>query len=155
MTNGTFWARAALLHTRPVKQFTFLLKRGQAVRAAPTRLTGSPKKALQINPPTRLATVTGRMAVSTLRMHTRLPLPCLYDHRPRQQELSDFLPSQSRAQYHWLQIPKLLSNSRVWTRMLEMTISCLMYDWSVNLYISLTLMRIPRKEKYELLEAED
>jgi hypothetical protein len=30
-----------------------------------------------------------------------------------------------------------------------------MYDWSVNLYISLTLMRILRKEKYELLVAED
>ena len=131
-------------------------KRGQAVRAAPTRMVGSSKKAPQIN---NTASNSDRADGFHLPNWTcfdpthaacihALPLQCLCDHRPRQQEQSDFLRSRRLAQYHWLQISKLFSNSRVWTRMfkLEMTISCLMYDWSVNLYISSTLWSVPRNE---------
>lgn len=39
-------------------------KREQAVRVAPTRMAGLTKKTRQINPPTRPATATGRMAIT-------------------------------------------------------------------------------------------
>ena len=78
VTNGTSRARAATIAQTNRQAVHLSSKRGQAVRATPTRLAGSTKKAPQINSPTRPAIVTGRMAstsrigpVSTLRMHTR------------------------------------------------------------------------------------
>lgn len=82
VTKGTAYrARAATIaNSNPRKQPAVPSKRGQAVRAAPTLMAGagSTKKSPQINPSTRPATATGRMApisrigpVSTPRIYAR------------------------------------------------------------------------------------
>lgn len=82
VTKGTSRARAtttiANANARKQPAVHLSSKRGQAARAAPTLMAGSTKKSPQINPPTRPATATGRMAstsrigpVSIPRMHAR------------------------------------------------------------------------------------
>jgi len=86
-------ARAATIaNLNPPKQPAVHLssKGGRSVRASPTPIAGSTKKSPQINRPTRPATATGRLlpppVLDLFRPHAymhALPLPRLYDHRPR------------------------------------------------------------------------
>jgi len=99
----------------------------QAARAAPTPMAGSTKKVAQINPPTRPATATGRMVAH---------FDCTHACTPCHSRVFATDRGNKNSKTFYEVADGTTPDSRVWTWMLEVTISSLTYDWSVNLYIS-------------------